>query len=168
MGEVGKDPLTWAAALEDWEDGGGNVVCALFVCDLPYTVGIDQQVLPVGVNGHLSLQVTTRGQSKRHREHNDHFRQLNVTWYRVRETKRTRPKPGLLALFIMYPGNNPINGKNESSSFQRTSMAGSLNALHVRANRATVLLPFGVSWMASNNFLVASTSLNTGGDMFDS
>lgn len=93
-------------------------------------------------------------------------RRLNVTWCGAWGRGLTRPKPGLLALFMMYPGNNPINGKNESSSFQRTSMAGSLNALHVRPNRATVLLPLGVSWMISNNFLVASTSFNTGGDMF--
>ena len=82
--------------------------------------------------------------------------------------KRTKPKPGLLTLFMMYPGNKLIKGKNESSSFQRTSMAGSLNDLHVRASRATVLLPLGVSRMISNNFLVASTSLNTDGDIFDS
>lgn len=40
----------------------------------------------------------------------------------------TRPKPGFLVLFMMYPGNNPINGK-ESSSFRMRSMGGSPRAL---------------------------------------
>ena len=47
--EVGKDLLTWATTLKNWEDGSRNVVCTLFVRDL-HTIGVDQQILPVGIN----------------------------------------------------------------------------------------------------------------------
>ena len=51
-----KDPLTWATALENWEDGGEDVVGSLLVGNLPHAVGVGQRVLPVGTNGHLGLQ----------------------------------------------------------------------------------------------------------------
>jgi len=40
VSEIGKDPLTWATTLENWEDGSWNVVCTLFVRDLLHTVGV--------------------------------------------------------------------------------------------------------------------------------
>ena len=47
-GEVGKDPLTWATILREWEDGSEDVLCLL------HTVGVDQEVLPVGIDGILA------------------------------------------------------------------------------------------------------------------
>jgi hypothetical protein len=57
----------------------------------------------------------------------------------------TRPKPGRFARLRRCPGNRPINGTSESSSFQRASAAGSKKALHVRASRDTTFFPPGRS-----------------------
>ena len=72
VSEVGKDPLSWAAAFENGEDGGGDVVSTLFVSDFLHAVCVNQQVLPVCINGHLSLEAEAERRSKSQRQHNDH------------------------------------------------------------------------------------------------
>lgn len=62
-------------------------------------------------------------------------------------------------------GKSESRGTKESKSLHSMFRAGSLNALHVLANLANDLLPFGESIMNSSSLLVTSASLRISWNM---